>query len=363
MRTQYTCPSCFLTLSERQKECPNCHTPNPIYNPAAKREAPRCAGCRALLREDQRYCPRCGLKNPRYSEKAAAEAVGATIGVCEFCGSDVRSDEATCSHCGAPNPKYVVHPEVTRDGNASTGKCPYCGGTLRSNQRFCPSCGSENPHYTEDTADIIVHPRTIDELKEYCAERDMPLLRMRFFIGEDTHEPKAFGIYKDGTGKCIVYKNKADGSRAVRYAGPDEAHAVDEIWKKLLDECRSRGINPDHSLNASYAGHTNGPASQPHRNQPPVQYYKSKPEWGRRIVWIIQIILAILVVSLLLSRSCGRSSYFGSGSGGYSYDSGSSGWDWDSGSSWDDDDDDWDWDSGGSWDDWDSGGSDWDSDW
>ncbi len=357
MRMQYTCPTCLLTLSERQKECPNCHMPNPIYNPAAQREAPRCAGCGSILHKEQRYCPRCGLKNPHCTEKAAAQAVGATIGVCEFCGSDVRSDEATCPHCGAPNPKYVVHPEVTRDGNASTGRCPYCGGTLRSNQRFCPSCGSENPHYTEDTADIIVHPRTIDELKEYCAERDMPLLRMRFFIGEDTHEPKAFGIYKDGTGKCIVYKNKADGSRAVRYAGPDEAHAVDEIWKKLLDECRNRGINPDRSLNAAYAGRTNGPASQPHRNPPPVKHYKPKPDWGSRIVRIIQICLAILFIVMMLTggfRSCSGSSYSGSGIDGYFYDSGSSSWDWDSGS---------DWDSGGSWDDWDSGGSDWDSDW
>ena len=372
MRTQYVCPTCLVTLSERQKECPNCHTPNPCYDPAAKREPPRCAGCGAVLRADQQYCTRCGLKNPRYSEKTAAKAVGATVGKCAFCDSDVRSDEAVCPHCGAPNPNYVVHPEVTREGNASTGKCPYCGGTLRSNQRFCPSCGSENPHYTEDTANVIVHPRTIDELKEYCAERDMPLLRMRFFIGEDYHGPRAFGVYKDGNGKCIVYKNKADGSRTVRYAGPDEAHAVDEIWKKLLDECRSRGINPDRSLNGVPTGNTYGAASQPYRSTRTTTSRRTKSSRFGNTVRMILFILAMLFVLQLIMvsifRRTGSSSTLpnsGSGSGySYDYDSGSSsGWDWDdwdSGSSWDSDDD---WDSGSSWDDWDSGGSDWDSDW
>jgi hypothetical protein len=72
----------------------------------------------------------------------------------------------------------------------------------------------------------------------------MPLVRLRFFIGEDYREPKAFGIYRDGE-DVVVYKNKADGSRAIRYRGRDEEHAVDELFQKLLDECHSRGIYPD----------------------------------------------------------------------------------------------------------------------
>ena len=90
-------------------------------------------------------------------------------------------------------------------------------------------------------------PRTIEELKEYCAERGMPLLKMRFFIGEDYRNPKAFGIYRDGR-NFIVYKNKANGQRAVRYQGPDEAFAVSEIFAKLLEECHNRGIYPDGKL-------------------------------------------------------------------------------------------------------------------
>ena len=127
---------------------------------------------------------------------------------------------------------------------ASTSKCPYCGSTVRSDEKKCPSCGAENRQYVADTPRTIFNPKTIDELKEYCAERGMPLLRMRFFIGEDYKKPKAFGIYRDGR-DVVVYKNKADGSRAIRYRGPDEEHAVSEIFLKLLDECHNRGIYPD----------------------------------------------------------------------------------------------------------------------
>ena len=127
---------------------------------------------------------------------------------------------------------------------ASTGKCEYCGATVRSDQERCPGCGAPNPGYVADTPRTVFLPKTIEELKEYCAERGMPLLRMRFFIGEDYREPRAFGIYRDG-GDVVVYKNKADGTRAIRYRGPDEAFGVNELFQKLLQECHNRGIYPD----------------------------------------------------------------------------------------------------------------------
>ena len=126
----------------------------------------------------------------------------------------------------------------------STGKCEYCGATLLSSDRQCPQCGAPNPNYVEEMKRTVFLPKTIEELKEYCAERGMPLLRMRFFIGEDFKEPKAFGIYRDGD-EVVVYKNKANGQRAVRYRGPDEEHAVQELFQKLLEECHNRGIYPD----------------------------------------------------------------------------------------------------------------------
>ena len=71
--------------------------------------------------------------------------------------------------------------------------------------------------------------------------RQMPLEKMRFFINEDRQEPKCFGIYRDAAAdRWVVYKNKADGSRAVRYSGPDEAYAANELWQKILSEIETR---------------------------------------------------------------------------------------------------------------------------
>lgn len=101
-----------------------------------------------------------------------------------------------------------------------------------------------NPASEEEQERVITHPVTIEELQQYCAQKGMPLLRMRFFIGEDYKEPRAFGIYRDGD-NFVVYKNKDTGYRAIRYCGPDEAFAVNEIFQKLLSECHLRGIYPD----------------------------------------------------------------------------------------------------------------------
>ena len=127
---------------------------------------------------------------------------------------------------------------------ASTSQCPYCGATVSSEDKYCSGCGAPNEGYVADTERSIFMPKTIAELQEYCAERGMPLLKMRFFIGEDYRKPKAFGIYKDGE-DFVVYKNKANGQRAIRYQGPNEAFAVNELFLKLLEECHNRGIYPD----------------------------------------------------------------------------------------------------------------------
>ena len=116
---------------------------------------------------------------------------------------------------------------------ASRKHCPFCNQIIEQNEQVCPHCGERNKT-----------PETIEELKSYCEKRGMPLSRMRFFIGENYEKPKAFGIYEDG-GSYIVYKNKANGERATRYSGPDEAYAVRELFQKLLDECHIRDINPD----------------------------------------------------------------------------------------------------------------------
>jgi hypothetical protein len=111
-------------------------------------------------------------------------------------------------------------------------KCDYCGNTYEDTLAKCPSCGGPNPSHKNDN-----RPKTIEELKTWYKERNLPAPEVtRFFIGTDYRQPKAFGIYKDDQGDFVVYKNKADGSRAVRYKGKDEAFAVNEIYERLKDE-------------------------------------------------------------------------------------------------------------------------------
>lgn len=129
-------------------------------------------------------------------------------------------------------------------------KCEYCGAFIEETADKCPNCGAVNANFKRIVSDT---PRTIEELQDWYRARNLPDENItRFFIGKDIKEPKAFGIYKDGS-NYIVYKNKADGSRAVRYQGTDEAYAVNEIYLKLKSEIlkqksrSSRNISPEQS--------------------------------------------------------------------------------------------------------------------
>lgn len=123
-------------------------------------------------------------------------------------------------------------------------KCPRCGEPLDPGAAFCPHCGVPNDAFITELPPDGQPPRTIEELRAWCLSKGMPLRQMRVFIGEDFDRPMAFGIYRDGT-NVIVYKNKTDGSRAIRYQGPDEARGVDELYRKILEECHKRGLYPD----------------------------------------------------------------------------------------------------------------------
>ena len=83
--------------------------------------------------------------------------------------------------------------------------------------------------------------KTVDELINRIEAEHMPIYQMRFFINEDRKEPRCFGIYFDHSiNRWIVYKNKADGSRAIRIQTCDEAAAAQEIWLKILSEIKLR---------------------------------------------------------------------------------------------------------------------------
>ena len=244
-------------------------------------------------------------------------------------------------------------------------KCEYCGGFIEDTDETCEHCGAVNSHLVRAATGI---PKTIEELKAFAKAKNLPLEEMRFFLGEDYKEPRAFGIYYDEKEELyVVYKNKSDGSRAIRYQGKDESYAVNEIYQKMKSEMlNQRAIN----IGASTPSGSDSSSSPSAGSTPP------RKSTGLNKL-IFYVLIALFAFGLLGNcGSCISESTSGGSSApasGYSsdYDYGSdndSGWgsffddddDYDSGSdSWDSD---WDsdWDFGG---DWDSGGSDWDSDW
>ncbi len=113
--------------------------------------------------------------------------------------------------------------------------CAYCGNLFNDTLEQCPYCGAPNVAVVRKSGN---QPITIEELKQWYADRGLPPYEeTRFFIGEDYRQPRAFGIYKDEkTQNFVVYKNKDNGQRAVRYEGTDEAYAVNELYQRLKQE-------------------------------------------------------------------------------------------------------------------------------
>ena len=280
-------------------------------------------------------------------------------------------------------------------------KCEYCETLYEDTAMHCPSCGAPNPNQKKDKA-----PKTIEELREWYKARNLPPEETtRFFIGKDIKEARAFGIYKDEHGEFVVYKNKADGTRAIRYKGKDEAYAVNELYQKLKDEIV-------HQKNLSASRKSSSYRSSSYRGGNPImRFIVTRP--------IAAVVVAIMIVGTLMSivkgvRGVHNGYYYYNDRTYYDYygtwlvyeapyyddyDSYSNEWtvtekpfsgnqyddyfvseDWNnnipasdfedstyyeehhsssSDSNWSSDSD-YDWDSGS---DWDSGGSDWDSDW
>ncbi|MCQ2537941.1 MAG: zinc ribbon domain-containing protein [Lachnospiraceae bacterium] len=276
-------------------------------------------------------------------------------------------------------------------------KCEYCDSFIDDTADFCPNCGAPNANVMRSGVGV---PKTIEELKQFCNEKGMNLPQMRFFIGENYTGPRAFGIYKDGE-NFIVYKNKADGSRAVRYRGTDEAYAVNEIYQKLWSEVQTRRAQ-DISGPSTQSGYRPGNSSSGSSDSGGCFSFIFKHTKGLLIA-----IIVLMLGSCLGGRIPDRgyytyndNKYYYQNSKWYVYDAIRDIWDSTSVDDYLEDnyrdyydsdsysssygnahfeDSDWyeapssndswsssDWDSG-SWDydygSWDSGGSDWDSDW
>lgn len=112
-------------------------------------------------------------------------------------------------------------------------KCEYCGAFIEDTEEKCPNCGAVNEHHKRIADDT---PRTIAGLQKWYTDHHLPPENVtRFFIGKDVKEVKAFGIFQNKKGQFVVYKNKANGARAIRYQGTDEAYAVNELYLKLKE--------------------------------------------------------------------------------------------------------------------------------
>ena len=121
-------------------------------------------------------------------------------------------------------------------------ECSYCGNSFDDYLEKCPNCGAPSDALVRTASDT---PRTIEELQEWYKSKGLPPAETtRFFIGVDYKKPRAFGIYKDpSTGVVVVYKNKDNGERAVRYQGTDEAYGVNELYQRLKQEIIQQKMN------------------------------------------------------------------------------------------------------------------------
>ena len=180
-------------------------------------------------------------------------------------------------------------------------KCEYCGSYVESTEENCPNCGAVNPNHQRNAAGV---PQTIEELKDFCAKHDLPLEQMRFFIGVDYKKPKAFGIYQDGDGNFVVYKNKSDGSRAIRYKGTDEAYAVHDLYMKMQSDVQKQkrqlstggASKAEQARRAAYSGN---PYNQDRRTKQPRGIWGSLPDWMKK--FLLAAVFFVLVFGPILA--------------------------------------------------------------
>ena len=155
----------------------------------------------------------------------------------------------------------------------------------------------------------IKTPKTIEELKQWYKEKNLPDENTtRFFIGKNYKKPRAFGIYQEeDTGNFIVYKNKGNGVRAIRYEGPDEAHAVNELYLKLKQEIANQKARI--ARQEAYKKQYNSPEAK-----------KARRKTGLKIGGIITLFIGAIIGLNILLPSRG---YYHYNNSYYYYQSGS----------------------------------------
>jgi len=168
-------------------------------------------------------------------------------------------------------------------------------------------------------------PETIGELQQWYADHNLPPEEVtRFFIGKNITEPKAFGIYKNEQGECVVYKNKANGERAIRYQGPNEGFAVSEILAKLREEIAKRKGNRPRGGGRRSAGNSSANAnlSKNHGSGSLFGIFNKQEKGGCLIVGIVIAIIAYFMPNNSVPNGYYQyngQQYYHQGSSWYSY--------------------------------------------
>lgn len=131
--------------------------------------------------------------------------------------------------------------KYTRETISMKIKCDYCNSMIDETEESCPNCGAVLSGVNRFASG---QPQTIEQLEQWYQDHHLPPEEVtRFFIGKDIKEPRAFGIFKAGSGDFIVYKNKSNGERVLRYCGSDEAYAVNELYQRLKAEIAEQKEN------------------------------------------------------------------------------------------------------------------------
>ncbi|MBO4883643.1 MAG: hypothetical protein J5570_09090 [Lachnospiraceae bacterium] len=201
---------------------------------------------------------------------------------------------------------------------------------MRETDLNCPFCGT--PHNPAGGSAPSA-PQTMYELRKFADAVGISLERIHFHLGEDYKGRCAFGMYRDEkTGNYVVYKNKDNGKRAIRYEGPDEAYAVNELYQKLKERMTMYRNNPMNRHTDLY------------KDPKPDLVNMGSTKTGIIIVVIVTVFIILLY---MLSYSIGYIPNSGGGGSSTRYES-----------SYDNDSDysysDWGSDSGSDYDDWSS---------
>ncbi|MBQ1371968.1 MAG: hypothetical protein IIY70_03460 [Oscillospiraceae bacterium] len=121
--------------------------------------------------------------------------------------------------------------------------CGSCKVKYSNKLDNCPNCGALNPAHIPVEAATEYNfrmPKTLRELEQLLEDNRLSPSNIRLHLREDYPGPLCCGIFQDGEGNFVVYKNRIDGSRLVRYRGPDESYAVGELVDKMLEQVEVR---------------------------------------------------------------------------------------------------------------------------